>query len=106
MAVSAHLYNVRPTTNIINAKFPNGKIIKPTMEGGLYLPMLPNTARQANISPHIKHPLVSIGALYDVRCIVTFRIKYFTVMYKNNIILRGWRNHQNKLWDLPISIEN
>ena len=27
-------------------------------------------------------------------------------MYKTNIILRGWRNHQNKLWYLPLAIEN
>ena len=28
------------------------------------------------------------------------------MMYKNNIILKGLRNHQNKLWYLPLSIDN
>ena len=68
--------------------------------------MLPSTARQAKISQNLKHSLVSIGELCDSGCIVTFMIKYVTVMYKNDIILRGWRNHQNKLWYLPLSIDN
>ena len=63
MAGSAHLKNVRPTTNIINTKFPNGQIIRPTTEGELDLSMLPNIVRQAHILPNIKHSLVSIGAL-------------------------------------------
>ena len=27
-------------------------------------------------------------------------------MYKNNIIIRGWRNHKNQLWYFPLAIEN
>ena len=50
MAVFNHLNNVRPTTKITNAKFPNGQIIRPTMEGGLYLSMLPNISREAHNS--------------------------------------------------------
>ena len=42
MTVSSHLNNVQPTTNIIDEKCPNGQIIISTMEGGLYLPMLPS----------------------------------------------------------------
>ena len=87
MVVSAHLNNVQPTTDIINTKFPNGQIIRSTMEGGLYLPMLPSIEIQAHIFPNIKHSLVSIGTLCDAGFIVAFRIKYVTVMYKNNIIL-------------------
>ena len=103
MELSAHINNVRLTINIINAKFPNGKIFRSTE---LYLPMLPSTTRQAHIFPNIKHSPVAIGALCDELCIVTFIIKGVTVMYKNNIILRGWRNYQNKLWCFPIAIEN
>ena len=94
------------TTNIINAKYPNGHVIISKMEGGRYLPMSPSTERQAHIFPNIKHSLVSIGELYDAGYIVTFRIKDVTVMYKNYIIPRGWRNHQNKLWYFQLSIYN
>ena len=61
MSVSDQLNNVQPTTNIINEIFPNGQIIRSTMEEKLDLPMLPNTATQAHILPNIKHSLVSIG---------------------------------------------
>ena len=63
MSVSSHLNNVQPTTNIIDAKYPNGQIIRSKIEGRLDLTMLPNIAIGAHIFPNIKHSLVSIGAL-------------------------------------------
>ena len=54
----------------------------------------------------MKHALVYIGALFDAVYIVTFNIKYFPLVYKDNIILWGWRSHHNKLWHLPLSVEN
>ena len=89
MAVSQHLKQLRPKTNIINEKFPNGQIIRPTMKGGLYLPILPNTEGQAYVSPNIKHSLVSNGQLCDDCCTVTFKIKDVSVVYKENMILQG-----------------
>ena len=80
-------------------------LCKITMEGELFLPMLPSISRQARISPKIKHSIVSIGALYDAGFTVTFRLKDVTVVYKKKyiyIILRGWRNYQTKLWNLPL----
>ena len=101
MEVSAHLNNVQPATKIINAKFPNGYIIRSTIEGGLDLPVLPNIARQEHILPNIKQSLVFIGALCDAICTVTFKIKYGTVIYKDDIILWGCRIHHNTLWYFP-----
>ena len=68
--------------------------------------MLPSTAIKAHILPNIKHSLVSIRALCDAGCTVTFRIKYDTFVYNNNIILRRWINHPNKVWYFPLSVEN
>ena len=76
------------------------------MEGELDLPTLPSTARQAHILLNIKQSLVFIGALCDAGCIGKFIIKYVTVMYKNNIIVRGWKNHKNKFSYFPLAIEN
>ena len=68
--------------------------------------MLPNIARQAHISPNIKHSLFSIGALCDSGRTVTFKTKYVTVVYKYNIIPRGWRNHHDKLRCFPLTVDN
>ena len=76
------------------------------MEGGLYLPMLPNTAILSHIFSNIKHSLVSIGSLCDSGCTVTFKIKDVTVIYKYKIIPQGWRNHHNKFWYFPLSVNN
>ena len=76
------------------------------MEGVLDLPMLPNTEILAHIFPNIKHSLVSIVELCDVVCTVKFKKKYVTAVYKEEIILRGWRNQHNKLWYFPLSVEN
>ena len=53
MGIYAHLNNVQSIKKIINAKILNGQIIIYTIEGELDLPMLPNIATQANISPKI-----------------------------------------------------
>ena len=68
--------------------------------------MIPKTKRQAHIFLSIKHSLVSIGALYDDSCTFTFKIKYVTIVYKQDMILQGWRNQHNKLWHLPLSVDN
>ena len=81
--------NVRTTTDIINAKFPNGQIIRSTIESELDLSMLLNIARQAHIFPNMKHSLVSIGELYDAGCTFTFKTKYVDGIYKDDIILQG-----------------
>ena len=57
------------------------------MERELDSPMLPNTSRHAHIFPNIRHSLVSIGALYDAGCTVTFKLKEVNVIYKDDIIL-------------------
>ena len=64
-------------------------MIKSTTEGELDLPMLPKIARQAYIFPKIKHYIVFIGSLCNSRFIVTFKINYVIVFYKEKIILLG-----------------
>ena len=106
MAVSANLNNVCATTKSVQEKFPNRQIIKSTLEGILDPPMLTNIAIQAHIFPNIRHSLVSILSLFDAVCTVIFKTKNCIVVYKDEIILREWRNNQNKLWFFPLSIEN
>ena len=55
---------------------------------------------------NINHSLVSIGNLCDAGFTVTLKIKYVIVVYKDEIILQEWRNHQNKLRYFPLSVKN
>ena len=76
------------------------------MEGNLYLPMLPDIARQVPIFPNINNSLLFIGSLFDAGCTVNVKIKYIIVIYKDEIIPRGWGHQQNKLWYFPLSVKN
>ena len=89
----------------INSKCPNGQIFKSTMEGDLEVPMLSDIAKQALISHKLNHLLVSIGALCYSGFIVIFKIKHVIVVYKDKIILREWRNHQNNLLYFLLSVK-
>ena len=73
MTVDAVLLNVRSITKPIGEKFPNGQIIKSTMQGELNLLMLLETARKAHVFPSLNQSLVSIGALCDAGCNVIFK---------------------------------
>ena len=72
-----------------NVKCTNGQIIKYTLEGYLDLPMITDISRKSHTFTNIKHSLVSIGSLCDAECTVTFKIKYFIVIYKGKIIIQG-----------------
>ena len=69
--------------------------------------MLPNIERQEHIYTNVKKLLVSIGALCDDGCTFIFKKKKeLIVILKNDIILLGLSNHQNKLWYLTMSVDN
>ena len=49
--------------------------------------------------------LVSIGQLYDDRCIIFFT-KHNTFITKNGeLITTGWRNNFDALWDVTLHVE-
>ena len=72
------------------------------MEGELDLSILTNIPIQVHIFPNIKYSLVTIVELCDTGCTVIFNIKDVIVVYKDDIILLGWKTHQNKLWYFPL----
>ena len=76
------------------------------MEDDLDLPMSPEISRQDNISSKIEYSLVSIGFLFDAWFTFTFKINDVIFVYKDEIILWWWRNYQNKLLYLLLSVKN
>ena len=46
--------------------------------------------------------LVSIGKLYDDNCDILLNKRKLIVVKDNEIVLQGFRNYSDDLWDLPI----
>jgi len=79
---------------------PNGKAIN--SQSTILVPEpkeLPKEARTANVFQDLTEgSLTSIGQYCDHGCTVTFDKDHAHVYYNNRKILKGYRNHTNKLW--------
>jgi hypothetical protein len=61
-----------PMSAGLQVTLPNKTIMTATHTCKLYLPMIPEAAREAHIFPKLAHPLVSIGTLCDHGCQAVF----------------------------------
>ena len=97
------LHNVHTILNGPIAKLPNNTVIQATRKG--YLPFsskLHSSAKEALIYPDLKNAsLLSIGQLCDNNCIAIFDKHLLEVIKDKEVILRGYRNFQDGLWDVP-----
>jgi hypothetical protein len=59
-------------------------------------------AKTAHIFSELKAPLLSLGQLCDDGCDVHLSKTKLTASKDNTIILEGYRNHSDGLWDVPI----
>ena len=104
-------YNYCATTSIpqgstqlphkhMNVVLPNGKMI--SSQATILLPEpkeLPPEARTANVFTQLTEgSLTSIGQYCDYGCTATFDEDHVYTHYNNRLILKGNRNHSNKLW--------
>ena len=78
--------------------------IKSSEQGEVPLaPTLTTRARTALVLPKLgSASLISLGQLCDDGCSVVLRKKYLDVVKNGKVILKGTRNRQDKLWDIPI----
>lgn len=63
---------------------------------------LTTNAKSAHIFKELKSPLLSLGQLCDDGCEIKLSSTKLTALKNNNIILQGYRNHHDGLWDVPI----
>ena len=64
-------------------------------------PHLTQTAKSGYIVPGLKNSsLLSIGKLCDDHCTVIFTKKYLFVFKHNHLMLQGFRNQTDGLWDV------
>ena len=83
---------------------PNGATIKSTEEGVILLsPLLLIEASTASIIPELKNSsLISLGQLADDDCTILLNKKKLFAIKEEQIVLEGYRNKVDGLWDIPI----
>ena len=101
-----YLTNVTKLSEGPNCKLPDGTIIKPKEIGFLNgFDGLSNCAKRTYIHPLLKNTsLISIGQLCDDGCTATFNRESLQVKKNEKLILQGFRNYQDGLWDIPMPI--
>lgn len=107
------LTNIQPYTGHL-VTLPNADMIAPSHKGVFQLSTkLSETAREATVLPALKSSsLISLGQICNDKCTIILD-KDKLVALKNNrvlhhyenkdVILRGHRNLQDGLWDIPIT---
>ena len=82
---------------------PNNESITSTASGYLPIPQLSPTSNTTHILPGLKSSsLLSLGQICDDNCIVQLTKSHLYVFKNNKIILTGYRNSNDGLWDVPL----
>ena len=99
----AILQNTHPNTSI-SVTLPNAQHIPSTLSGTIPLNNLLSTkAKMATVLPNLhSSSLISLGQLCDDNCKVTLDKKELNVYKENTVVMRGFRNTKDGLWDIPI----
>ena len=82
---------------------PDNTTIAASAQGEL--PLHPLVTPKALIYPHLKsESLLSIGQLCDDGCTAVFDKENLNIYKQNDLVLRGNRNKQDGLWDVPFPL--
>ena len=98
------LESTGPAHSTPSVQLPNGEIIHSTANAQLPLsPELSKCAKQALILPKLSSSnLVSVGQLCDDGCEIILNKYELTAIKNNKVIVKGYRNKHDGLWDIPI----
>ena len=98
------LTNVKPTRPC-DIVLPDATVIRPTNCGQIPLSSsLSSIAKDTVIIPKLKSSsLISLGQLCDDGYKIELDKKHLLVKKNNQNILKGYRNHEDGLWDMPIN---
>ena len=101
------LINITPN-NTVNVTLADNSNIKSTYTGHLNIPQLSNTATSAHILLALKDTsLLLLGQLANDDCHILLNKQTLKVFKNFKLILQGFRNRQDGIWDVPIpSITN
>ncbi len=95
------LQNIQQNT-AVQVSLPGNTILQLTHTGNLPLKHLSNVATKAQILPGLhNNSLLSLGQLADDGCMILLSQKYMHVFKNFELILKGFRNNIDGLWDVP-----
>ena len=88
-----------------NVTLPNNVSIQSTEKGNIpFSEKLSEAAKDASVLPGLESSsLVSLGQLCDDDCEILLNKKSLFVIKENELILEGYRNQNDLLWDIPVS---
>ena len=95
-----NLHDVEGPTVVL----PDNTAIKANQEGTLPIKnSLSSCAQKVTILPHLKSSsLISLGQLCDDNCQILLTKKNLFAMKNEKLILQGYRNYSDGLWDIPV----
>ena len=97
------LHNIKPLINGPNVKLPDGTSIIPDQTGQLSLHGVSTKGNKVHIHKNLKNTaLISVGQLCDDGCTATFDKNSLKISKNNNLVLQGYRNKSDGLWDIPL----
>jgi len=67
---------------------------------------LSTRAKEAHVFSELQQPLLSLGQLCDDNCNVLLTKSTLIAKKNDNIILTGYRNKSDGLWDVPLQQSN
>ena len=84
---------------------PNNTCLTPTVSGVLNLhPNLPEKAQEAKVVPGLSNSsLFSIGQACDEGCYAIFSKEHLQIIRDGEIVITGYRNQNDGLWDIPLN---
>ena len=90
-------------TNGPIATLPDQSTISPEEHGHLPIDHVSDKATSSLVYPKLSNSsLLSIGQMCDDDCIAIFTKKFLHILKDDKIILQGYRNLLDGLWDIPL----
>ena len=82
---------------------PNNDYISSNASGNLPIPSLSTDATKTHLLPGLQNSsLLSLGQICDDDCIVHLTKSHLYVFKNNKLLLTGFRNQRDGLWDVPL----
>ena len=100
----AALTNIKPLRDGPKLRLPDGSLLQVREKGTIPLsPIVPVAAGEASIVPNLRSAsLLSVGQFTDFGCTAELSYRYALIKKAQQIILRGYRNFKDGLWDVRL----